>query len=257
MIIYMMIVPYVCGATSIHQYMTTSKGYVQETLDILGLDSHFSGFIASIESEGRSSFGNFESNATGRVYVQKYWEIYAALRAAAEGSSMHLEWKGKELDILDFISEFERTVDGRDQTAGEAVCHELGLRLSRDYGLSFSGATWQQQCFDMSEYPLKVYHRNMSMQVMKMGVMIIGIFSAMVMCILRSLMVIENIDSEERKERKGMYGDIEKRQEDRRRKLEGNRGERESYQGERQRDEVYEYRREEIGSEPMGWGVFV
>lgn len=218
--------------TTLHTMMTSSKGYAEDTLDILKIKAHFPELLKTIKEETGHSFGSFDSNFTGRVYTQKYWEVYSSMHMSAVGQIAFPEWRSKEWLILDFLTEFERTVDNRDQVEGELVCHELADRLEARHNLSFARQDWMQSCYDLCAYPLKVYHRNMTYQVVRIGLMVLGGFAAMIICILRSLVVIERMDEDSHRPARRRPNEVRDPVAD--------------------NDEVYEYRRDEA----VGWGVY-
>lgn len=221
----------ICCETSLHSMMTSTKGYAEDTLDILKLKDHFPELLRSIKEESGTSFGSFDSNLTGRVYTQKYWEIYSSLQRSATSRIDYPEWHSKEWLLLDFLAEFERTVDNRDQAEGELVCHELARRLESRFNYSVARREWTQACFDLCAYPLKAYHRNMTYQVIRIGLMVLGGFAAMIICILRSLVVIEHMDEQSDHSRRRPHQRPGRVVDE---------------------DEVYQYRSDEA----TGWGVY-
>ena len=75
------------------------------------------------------------------------------------------------------------------------ICSNSGKRLRSEYGIDATEKGWDDRCDELLEYPLKVYHKHMAATVGKISMLIIGCFVALLLCILRSLVVLERQDT--------------------------------------------------------------
>lgn len=237
---------YLSSKTIYHNALTSTKSQTEDVLRILELKTTFPELSSLIKEEQGLSMGNYYSNCTGKVYTQKYWEIYNCLwesrkrgRKEKEGikeGEVGIEGKSGQSQSLqavmagpplfdskhwlyfDFMAEYEQLIDRDAHEQAVYVCEEFGRKLkergwineveetkSLDGEIDDYERRWHHKCNTLTAYPLRLHHKNMTPYIVKITLLILSGITVLLVCIVRTLAVLERYDDVSKRWRDNRY----------------------------------------------------